>query len=301
VPEPHAQVPASAGSPPVDVSVVLPCRNAERHLAAQLEALCEQEWTGTWEVVVSDNGSTDGSLAIVERFRARLPLRVVDSSAAPGPGGARNAGVRAARGQRILFCDADDRVAPGWLAAMAGALEEAGLVGAQVDHELLNDPSPVRARPSRPGLLQSQPPYLPYTFGGALGVRRAVHDGVGGFDESYRDSCEDRDYCYRVQLAGTPLVFVEGAVVHYRYRQRALDIYRQSRGYARGHVQLYRDYWSRGLRRPSVLKALVHWVLMPFRLLPALTSRDRFSVWMFRLGWRVGRLEASIRFRIWAL
>lgn len=286
----------------VQVSVVIACRDAEEFLACQLEALAAQAWSGSWELVISDNGSTDSSIAIAEQFRSRFPrLVIVDSSDRPGPSAARNTGVCAARGDRLLFCDADDEVASGWLAAMATALEHHGLVGAHVDHDLLNEPSALRERVSQPGLLQSRPPFLPYTFGGALGVRRAVHDKIGGFDEAYRESGEDRDYCYRAQLSGVPLVFVPAAVIHYRHRTSVLDIYRQSRGYALGHVQIYRDYRHLGLKRPSLVKAAVHWALTPLRLLTALPSRRRFAEFMSRLGWRVGRVQGSLRYRVWAL
>jgi len=284
------------------VSVVVPCFNAGQHLADQLEALCRQSTSRAWELIVSDNGSTDGSREIPERYRGSLPrLVVVNSSDTPGPGAARNAGVRAASGEFVLFCDADDQVAPDWLEAMATALEHHDFVAANIDHELLNEPHPFRARPPVPGLLQSLPPFLPYTLGGAIGVRRTAHDSIGGFDECYRESCEDRDYCYRLQLAGVPLTFVPGAVLHYRHRTAVLDIYRQSRDYARGHVQIYREYRQLGLGRPSVLRSLAHWVAIPLRLLPALRSKKRFTSWMVRLGWQVGRVEGCLRYRVWAL
>ena len=78
------------------LSVVLPCRNGAATIAVQLEALASQFWSGTWELVVADNGSTDESMRIVESFRDRLPaLQVVDASAGPGIPATLNAGVRA--------------------------------------------------------------------------------------------------------------------------------------------------------------------------------------------------------------
>jgi len=285
----------------VVVSVVMACRNAERHLPVQLEAIAAQVCEEPWELVVSDNGSTDRSVAIVESFRHRLPrLVVVDSSARRGPAAARNAGVEAASGSIIVFCDADDEVAPGWLAAMARALAGTGLAAARLEHLRLNEPWTVPQRNPQVGLLQTDPPFLPYTFCAALGVRREVHQALGGFDETYLDGGEDRDYCYRAQLSGVPLVLVDDAVVHYRHRTRALEMYRQARGYARGQVRLYGAYRHVGLGRPSALRAMVSWLLTPVKLVPALRSRRSFALWMTRLGWRVGRLTASLRYRVWA-
>lgn len=284
------------------VSVVLACRNAENYLARQLEALADQSCSAGWEVVVSDNGSTDRSLSIVEEFRLRFPrMVVIDSSSHVGPGAARNAGVRAAQGERLVFCDADDEVGPGWLAAMSNALKHNGLVAARLDHELLNEPWSWPARNPQPGLLVTDPPFLPYTFAAALGVSRSVHDSIGGFDESFHEAGEDRDYCYRAQLAGTPLILVPDAVVHYRHRGSALAMYRQARAYGRAHVRLYRDYRHLGLGRPPLSRALISWAVTPVKLLLALSSRHRLATWMARLGWRVGRLQASIRYRTCAL
>lgn len=286
---------------PAVVSVVLACRDAERHLDRQLEALARQRCELPWELVVSDNGSTDGTLVLVERYRDRLPrLVVVDSSARRGPAAARNEGVLAASGSVLLFCDADDEVAPGWLAAMARALGEHGLVAARLEHDRLNEPWTVRARNLQPGLLQTDPPFLPYTFCAALGVRRDVHEALGGFDETYLDGGEDRDFCYRAQLSGLPLVLVPDAVVHYRHRRGALAMYRQARGYAHGQVRLYGAYRHLGLGRPPVPQALVSWLVTPVKLVPALRSRESLALWMARLGWRVGRLQASVRHRVWA-
>jgi glycosyltransferase involved in cell wall biosynthesis len=54
---------------PLRLSVVIPCLNAAATIGVQLEALAGQSWEGEWEVVVADNGSTDGSQAIVESYR----------------------------------------------------------------------------------------------------------------------------------------------------------------------------------------------------------------------------------------
>ena len=67
------------------VSVVVPVRNGAATIALQFEALADQDYDGPWEVVVSDNGSTDATRSVVDEWSAKLPgLRVVDSSQARG-------------------------------------------------------------------------------------------------------------------------------------------------------------------------------------------------------------------------
>jgi glycosyltransferase involved in cell wall biosynthesis len=101
------------------LSVVIPCLNAADTIATQLEAVANQKWSETWEVIVSDNGSTDNTLSIVKEFSDRIfNLRIVDASGRKGVAHAYNTGAKAAVGESLVFCDADDEVASGWLAAM---------------------------------------------------------------------------------------------------------------------------------------------------------------------------------------
>lgn len=289
---------ASTGSSSPEISVVMPCHNAAPTIELQLEALSRQEWDGDWEVVVSDNGSTDDTITRVERYRHRLPnLRVVDSSDRTGAAHARNVGAAAARGRSVLFCDADDVVGTGWLGAMAIALREREFVAGMLEFAELNPTGmAMRCRPD--GLFQTSPPFLPFAFGGALGVRRQVHIEAGGFDEEFSTAAEDVEYCLRLQLRGTSLTSVPDAVIHYRLRRRLADVYRQARGWARGDVRLYCKYHCAGMRRPSQLRAVRYWVLWLPRLARALKSRKALRVWVWTFGRRVGFFEGSLAHRV---
>src|SRR5215204_14430 len=106
-----------------ELTVVIPALDAADEIAGQLDALAAQEWDEPWEVVVADNGSTDGTRAVVERYAGRLPgLRVVDASEPAGQAHALNSGVESAGAEAVAFCDTDDEAAPGWVAAMGEAL-----------------------------------------------------------------------------------------------------------------------------------------------------------------------------------
>ena len=59
--------------PAVRLSVVVPCYQAARTLPALLDSLARQTYRGPWEVVLADNGSTDGGRAVAEAYRARPP------------------------------------------------------------------------------------------------------------------------------------------------------------------------------------------------------------------------------------
>ena len=72
------------GDAPIELSIVIPSRNVARDLPFQLESLAVQEPDVRWEVVVSDNGSTDGTRGTAVRFADRLDIHVVDASGEPG-------------------------------------------------------------------------------------------------------------------------------------------------------------------------------------------------------------------------
>ncbi len=287
---------------PLKLSVVVPCLNAAATLAEQLEALAGQEYAGEWEVIVADNGSTDGSREIVERFKDRIPrLRLVDASDRRGQAHARNAGAAAATGEAFLFCDADDVVAPGWLAAMGRALAGHGFVACRYDNEKLNPTWVQRTHlnPQKDGLTAySYPDYLPHAGGGGLGVRREVHEAVGGFDESM-PALEDTDYCWRIQRAGTPLTFVPDAVVYIRHRHDLGSVFRQGVSYGEHNVLIYKKYRPLGMPRLGWMPGAARWAKLLLRSPLALT-RERRAPWLWQLGWRVGRLKGCFKYRVLA-
>jgi GT2 family glycosyltransferase len=290
---------AAGTDDPIDLSVVLPCLNGADLLALQLEALTRQEWRGTWEVIVADNGSTDGSREIALAYADRLPgLRVVDASARRGRHYACNVGVSAARGPSIVFVDADDEVAPSYVAAMATALLEHGVVAARLDHFAL-DPAwmaDVGSGFQTKGL-EDGFGFLPFGAGCSLGFQRSILDAVGGFRERAL-FCEDVDICWRAQLAGYKIEFVPDAVVHYRSRTTFLAMFRQHRNFGRARALLYHDFRGDGMPpRPSRL-ALEEWMFIA-RAVPRLRTRADIARWSRRLGRCVGRLQGSVRYRVW--
>ena len=86
------------------ISVIVPCCNAERFIESSLESIANQTLQ-PYEVIVVDDGSTDGSLDVIQS--SSLTIRVLRSPRTGGAG-ARNVGIRAARGEWLAFLDADD-------------------------------------------------------------------------------------------------------------------------------------------------------------------------------------------------
>jgi glycosyltransferase involved in cell wall biosynthesis len=281
--------------------VIIACLNEEATIATQLEALAGQQWSEPWELIVSDNGSTDETLMVVERYRNRVPnLRIVDASDKRGQPHALNVGVLAANSEALAFCDADDEVAPGWVAAMGEALRRYDFVAGPMEMKKLNPPWLARDHPQRYGLNRLRyPPYLPHAGSGNMGVKRAVHEAVGGFDESM-PCLFDTDYCFKIQLAGMQLHFVPDAVLHARRRSGFGGLLRQGRNYGEYDVLLYKRYRPLGMPKLSWREGVWGWRCL-LRQLPRIRNKAELGKWVWDCGWRLGRVKSCIRYRIFAL
>jgi glycosyltransferase involved in cell wall biosynthesis len=281
---------------PESISVIIPVLNGADTLPQQLEALEAQTYDGAWEVILADNGSTDGTRGLAEHWASRLPkLTLVDASERPGSSFARNDGARHATGAFLAFCDADDVVVPGWLDALADAARDFDAVTGLQDATAINPEAVQSWRPPRAaGLPRSQ--FLPYAPSCNLGVWRAVFLQTGGFDEEYPQA-HDVEWSWRAQLASFTLGFAPGAVVHYRYRSSPRGVSRQAFLTGVDSVRLYRDFRARGLQRARTTEALRAWAWLVARL-PYLLSPVRRGTWVRRAGEAAGRFSGSVRFRV---
>ena len=285
------------------VSVILPCRNSAATIAGQLGALARQSWDEPWELVVADNGSTDDTRPIVESYRERIPsLRVVDALERSGVGYTCNVGMRKAEAEALVICNDDDEVGDGWLAAMGTALGQHDLVAGRLEHDKLNDGWAValRGRPQTDELPRwSFGTHLPFAFGCTIGVRRQLHEAIGGFDEDVRPAGEDIDYCWRAQYAGATIYLERRAVTHYRARSELRGIYRQASNYGFADVILYKKHRRLGL--PEVhnplRRGLRAWARTATMLLVA-TNKRRLAAFLWQFGWRVGMLRAAVERRV---
>lgn len=284
------------------LSVIIPCFNAANTIAVQLEALANQHWSEPWEVIVSDNGSTDQTVAIVEQYKERLPnLQIVDSSDQHGAAHGRNIGALVAASNALAFCDADDEVAPGWVAAMSEALSQYDFVACRCDYKKLNEPWTLRYRPlAQVDGLQAytNPAYLPHAAGGTLGVKRSVHEAIGGYDETML-RLQDTDYCWRIQLAGTKLHFVPDAVVHYRLHHTMAGLYHQARLWGKYNVLLYKKYRPLGMPKLPLQKGVKTWLHL-LTSFPQVLSKEDCPKWVRAFARRLGRLQGCIKYRVLA-
>ncbi|MBW4470152.1 MAG: glycosyltransferase [Stenomitos rutilans HA7619-LM2] len=294
------------------LSVILPCFNGAATIATQLEALAAQQWSGSWEVVVSNNGSTDDSMAIVERYRDRLPnLRIVNAYDPSKPrqpvAHSYNVGIQAATGNAFAFCESDDEVAPGWVAAMGSALSTVDFVAGRLEYNKLNPNWLTVAgghQPQQTGLIGSTdaPPYLMYASGCNLGMTRRLYETVGPLDTSIL-CCYDTGYCWQAQLAGFALHFVPDALIHYRLRHTLKALFRQGHNWGKDSPLLarYHGVTPGGFVILNRLAGLSSTLMNGLRLLVmsifnVRRGRGGFAWWLWGLGFRIGEIQGLIKY-----
>ncbi len=188
------------------VSAIIPAHEGERFLHAAIGSVLAQEYTPL-EVIVVDDGSTDGSADVAASFPVRC-LRQPNL----GVAAARNAGLAAAGGEVISFLDQDDLWPPAKLAVQVGHLLEHPELGFVVGRmEVFLEPGA-----PRPAWMHvDQPAFLL----GALVAWRHVFDLVGAFETGYTVS-SDADWFARAKDAGIPRAVLPEVVLRYRIHEQ---------------------------------------------------------------------------------
>lgn len=238
----------------VDVSVVVPVFNAMPFLEEQLHALRTQDTPLTWELLLSDNGSRDDSLALARESASGFHrLIMLDASDRRGAAHARNRGARAAAGALLLFCDADDVADRFWIHAMHRAAAQGGLLAGRLEYDTLNI---AQVRAPRETLQHTHTPTYfghPYAISANFGLSRRLFRDLEGFDERFAGAGgEDVDLPLRAAKRGEAVHFVPDAVVSYRLKATPSDQRRQARAYGAAApllVSLHPDL----LKTPTVL------------------------------------------------
>jgi N-acetylglucosaminyl-diphospho-decaprenol L-rhamnosyltransferase len=219
--------------------VVVVSYNTREHLRTCLESVLRDD-PGT--VIVVDNGSSDGS---VEMVQSQFPsVQLIFDPRNRGYGAAANLGFAASTTECVVLLNSDTVLSPGTLASLSAYLHEhaqVGIVGPRLrnlDGTLQRScfpfPSPLtaflgethlgylirfvpvlRARHPRTWP-HNEPREMPWILGAALAIRRAAFEQIGGFDEAFFMYAEEIDLCYRMQRRGWKIHYAPVAdVVHF--------------------------------------------------------------------------------------
>jgi glycosyltransferase involved in cell wall biosynthesis len=281
--------------------VVLPVRDGAATIGAQLRALSQQDYAGPWELIVVENGSRDDTLAIVSAHarrhgRIRLLAMTRATKSSVGPAAARNHGARAARGDLLAFCDADDVVGRGWLTGLAAGSRHGDIVAGALELISLN-PTPVLAWQHAPAWQRRAPRPRPHVSSANCAVWADVLHALGGFDEN-QPGAEDKDLAWRAQADGHHVHVAPAAVVAYRLRTSLRATAAQRYRWGRSEPRLYRAFDQTTIARPRPADALRCWA-WSLAVLPTLPwSAERRGRWTVRTAQLAGRAVGSARERV---
>lgn len=226
------------------ISVVVCTRNGAATLRGCLAALQKQSYPH-YEVLVVDDGSTDGTAAVAKEF----PWVRYEHQSHAGLSAARNRGAALARGEIIAYTDDDCIPDEDWLVHLATAFADRSCVAAGGPNLPPAPRSMVEAvvaiAPGGPAevlLDDNEAEHLP---GCNLAIRRDTLLSVGGFEEEFAVAGDDVDICWRLQAQGGKLRFVPAALVWHHRRATVRGYLRQQAGYGFAEAQLIRRHPER--------------------------------------------------------
>ncbi len=283
-------------------SIVIPVHNGEAHIGAQLDALAAQSASEDFEVIVVDNGSTDRSVEIAERYAGVLQLRVVPALGAQSASYARNTGIRESRGDTIVFLDADD-VADSALIEAYRNRQESPILGGAYEEGRLNDPriAPWRYELTRHGLPIAFKTTAFFLMGNAA-IHRSVFDVVGLFDESFAHGGEEVDFSIRAHLAGFTVQWVPEAIVYYRHRTTLRGLAQQWFDYGRATAAVYAKHRDRMPFPPTTVGDTMQALrdVLP-HVIDLARGTARRGQWIRMSSFYAGEAVESLRRRMWHL
>ena len=250
---------------PTGVSFVIPVHNGERWIHEVLASVFAQADGRPFQVMVVDDGSTDGSPKILEQYASEGRLELVQGQQR-GAAAAANLGIREASHPIVCQVDQDVILQPRWMASLLAELEQDGVAAAQGYY--ITDPTDsvwarVMGRDLEYRYSQIRGRYMDHVCTGNTAYRADLLREVGLFDESFGYGY-DNDMSYRLGEAGYRLAFCRKARSIHRWRSRLAGYLTQQYGVGYGRLDLIRKHRGRRIKGDDVsgLRMILHVPLM---------------------------------------
>lgn len=234
-------------------SVIISAKNEAGQIEACLRSLALQKGM-PFEVLVVDNDSTDHTFSVAKKLIEENGWKHMEvlRQKKPGSPAARNFGAKKAKGEILIFTDADCTFAKNWVQEMAAPLLEEGPMAA------LGGVTQSAFAKEKPNLwerylhelflfweedrLADFPAFLPWAPTCNLSVQREIFFALGGFDENWKSAAYDVDFCWRLVLCGFLLGHNPEAVLYHRRRNSLRGLMGQMENYSYFNASLLRTY-----------------------------------------------------------
>jgi hypothetical protein len=242
-----------------------------------------------YEVIVVDDGSTDETPAILERFPAVRAIRQSNQ----GLSAARNVGLHAATGSVVAYTDDDCYADPDWLTHLVHQLQRSGAHGVGGPNLSPEDgrlAACVAASPGQPTHVLESDQVAEHIPGCNMAFRTEALLAINGFDPQYRKAGDDVDVCWRLQQAGMWITFAPGAFVWHHRRQNPRAYLKQQAGYGEAEALLRFQHperfnaWGHGKWRGVLYGA----ALQGLRLCGPIIYRGVFGSGLFQCLYQPG-------------
>jgi cellulose synthase/poly-beta-1,6-N-acetylglucosamine synthase-like glycosyltransferase len=305
-------VPSFDSEPPL-ASVIVPVYNGARTLDACLNALFHQTIAPSrYEVIVVDDGSTDGSAQVAARYGVMLV-----SQEHAGAAAARNQGARQAQGCILVFTDADCEPCCDWIEQMLAPFGDPGVVGVKGAYRTRQ--SSLIARFAQAEYEEkydrlARADWIDFVDTYAAAYRRDVFVEQGGFDPGFRFD-EDQEFSFRLAAAGYKMVFARTAIVYHQHPSRLRAYAKRKAQLGRWKVQVHLRYplkaasdsytpWTQkaqigllpligGLSIAAIV-GLVPWSIILLVAFLGLASTVPLTVKALRQGWSVALVAPAL-------
>ncbi|MCD6478352.1 MAG: glycosyltransferase [Candidatus Diapherotrites archaeon] len=244
----------------MNASIIIPVRNGSATIADCLRALLNQKFSGSYEIIVVDDGSADNTAEIVKKFRS---VKLIKQEPR-GPAIARNTGAKNARYEIVVFTDADCIPEKDWLKEMLKPFANPKVAAVQGAYR-------TRQRSLIARFVQTE---IEYRYNKML--RSKTIDWIGSYSAAYRKriflreqgfsekfpkaSGEDPELSYRLQKKGYKLVFNPKAIVYHRHPKSLMRYLRKKFQHAYWRILLYRMHKEKMVSdsyTPQALKAQI--------------------------------------------
>ncbi len=246
----------------INLSVVIPCKNEEIYITTCLDALLEQRTQNpAIEIIVIDNGSTDRTLEILQKYESQIRLLHFHDAHIPD---LRNNGAAHARGEWLAFIDADVEVATNWYKSLVQALKRLEQNDIDTSNVVIGSTCAIPAKSTWiervwfGQLLVRDGKSDLYINSGHLIVKRSFFYKIGGFDPHYRTG-EDVKFCLDAKMHGGKIIKdISIIAVHHGYPRTIKQFFMRERW----HGLEIKHYFMRPWLSKDLLLALYNLSLL---------------------------------------